>query len=475
MIPMTEIRFPPLLAVTGPATDRDRAPAHGLARGIEAFELLLVPPELSHPPAQDEGACPGAERDTPTGDGRPELPSGAAALTEMAAFAQPGDVGGGMAAQTNAPVPAPDTTRPDMALPGAAMPVLPGNGPAMPPPNLQGVSGTGHTPGGRPTTGAMSGLPTAAQVALATDDHAGRRAPGASTWPAGQPDADSLHPAARDGATAGAGVAAQKPEAPALVPADRTATARSPSLPRPALPPTRGDSSPSAVQATPSTIRPDAPPAGGPAGPWAPPSARDVTMALVATPTDTAENDRARLPNLAGHEGKPPGERPGAEPALAPVEKPADPMQPSRNAASPPGGAGSTPATAPSIIAQISAVARGLPDGPVEIRLSPEELGRVQLSLQRGETMTTVLVVAERPETLELMRRNIAELARELGDLGHAGLSFSFAQGHAQPQSARAAPEAATAIAVEGPPPPNQGTTTPPAPLPAGRTLDLRL
>lgn len=476
MIPMTEIRFSPLVAVAGPATDHDRAPAHGLARGIAAFELLLAPPEVSHPPVQDEGACPGAEQDTPAGDGRPELSSGAAPLSEMAAVAQPGDGSGGMAVPNNAPVTAPDTATPDIALPGATVAALPAKGPALPPPHLQGLSGGRHAPEGRPTMGGMSGLPpAAAQVAPATADHAVGRAPGASTWPAGQPDADVSPPAALDGARAGAGVADHKPEAPALVPADRTATVRSPSLPRPALFPTRGETSPGAAQATPSTNLPDAPAAGSAAGAWSPPSARDVTVAPVAAPTEWAENDGARLPNLAGHEGKPPGERPGAETAFAPVEKPADPMQPSRNAALPAGGAVSTPATAPSIIAQISTVARGLTDGPVEIRLSPEDLGRVQLSLQRGETMTTVMVLAERPETLELMRRNIAELARELEDLGHSGLSFSFAQGHTRPQPARAAPEAATAIAVEDSPPPNQGTMTPPAPLPAGRTLDLRL
>ena len=69
------------------------------------------------------------------------------------------------------------------------------------------------------------------------------------------------------------------------------------------------------------------------------------------------------------------------------------------------------------------------PDKPVEIALNPKELGRVRMSISSAEAGITVNVVAERPETLDLMRRNIEQLAREFVDLGYTNMEFAFAQG----------------------------------------------
>ena len=80
------------------------------------------------------------------------------------------------------------------------------------------------------------------------------------------------------------------------------------------------------------------------------------------------------------------------------------------------------------IPAQMHDIARRLPDGVVEVTLSPEELGRVRVSMQASESGMTVQITAERPETLELMRRHIDVLAGELRGQGHTGLAFSFAQ-----------------------------------------------
>ncbi|MEZ5888268.1 MAG: flagellar hook-length control protein FliK, partial [Paracoccaceae bacterium] len=65
--------------------------------------------------------------------------------------------------------------------------------------------------------------------------------------------------------------------------------------------------------------------------------------------------------------------------------------------------------------------------GPVEVTLSPEELGRVRMVLQGGETGLTLTLTAERPETLDLMRRHIDQLAQDFRDLGYRNLAFSFA------------------------------------------------
>ena len=69
-----------------------------------------------------------------------------------------------------------------------------------------------------------------------------------------------------------------------------------------------------------------------------------------------------------------------------------------------------------------------LAERPIEIRLEPAELGRVRLTLSTTEAGVTVTVLAERAETLELMRRNASELASEFRELGFAGVDLSFGQ-----------------------------------------------
>lgn len=77
--------------------------------------------------------------------------------------------------------------------------------------------------------------------------------------------------------------------------------------------------------------------------------------------------------------------------------------------------------------AQIADAARALRDGPVELTLRPEELGTVRMTLSTGgDGAMTLLLHAERPETLELLRRHIGDLARELGTLGFENLDLQF-------------------------------------------------
>jgi len=67
-------------------------------------------------------------------------------------------------------------------------------------------------------------------------------------------------------------------------------------------------------------------------------------------------------------------------------------------------------------------------DGTLEVSLSPEELGRVKLTMTPQEAGLTIAIQAERPETLDLLRRHIDILARELADQGFTSVSFDFGQ-----------------------------------------------
>lgn len=71
------------------------------------------------------------------------------------------------------------------------------------------------------------------------------------------------------------------------------------------------------------------------------------------------------------------------------------------------------------------------PERLVEISLSPRELGSVKMSMTAGEGSLTLVVTAERGETLDLMRRHIDTLAQEFRRLGFSDLGFEFTQNDA--------------------------------------------
>ena len=78
---------------------------------------------------------------------------------------------------------------------------------------------------------------------------------------------------------------------------------------------------------------------------------------------------------------------------------------------------------------QIVEIAQYVPNKPVEISLNPEELGRLRLSVSATDAGLVVNVVAERPETLDLLRRHISTLGQEFQSLGYEDVSFSFNDG----------------------------------------------
>ena len=80
----------------------------------------------------------------------------------------------------------------------------------------------------------------------------------------------------------------------------------------------------------------------------------------------------------------------------------------------------------PPIERQIVQMLGNTTDHPVEVTLSPEELGRVKVTLHTQGPGIVLTVVAERPETLDLMRRHIDGLSQELRAIGYSSVSFEF-------------------------------------------------
>jgi flagellar hook-length control protein FliK len=94
-----------------------------------------------------------------------------------------------------------------------------------------------------------------------------------------------------------------------------------------------------------------------------------------------------------------------------------------------PHGADTVRSTIPAHIArQLAEIVQHMPSRPVEITLSPEELGRVRLSVTPGENSIVVNILAERGETLDLLRRHIDQLTQEFENLGYDDIGFSFTQ-----------------------------------------------
>ncbi|HHX88173.1 MAG TPA: flagellar hook-length control protein FliK [Paracoccus sp.] len=78
---------------------------------------------------------------------------------------------------------------------------------------------------------------------------------------------------------------------------------------------------------------------------------------------------------------------------------------------------------------QIAARAVDLGHGRFELSLSPTELGKVDMLLQDGENRLTLFINAERPETMELIRRHISLLEQELRQMGLGTLSLQLGNG----------------------------------------------
>ena len=75
------------------------------------------------------------------------------------------------------------------------------------------------------------------------------------------------------------------------------------------------------------------------------------------------------------------------------------------------------------------------PNRPVEIALNPVELGRVRMTFTTNDTGIVVNILADRPETLDLMRRYITDLGDSFSELGYEDIAFAFGQNGAPPDT----------------------------------------
>ncbi|MDG1128586.1 MAG: flagellar hook-length control protein FliK [Paracoccaceae bacterium] len=102
---------------------------------------------------------------------------------------------------------------------------------------------------------------------------------------------------------------------------------------------------------------------------------------------------------------------------------------------------------------QVADVATRAADGPVDLHLNPEELGKVRISMAMADGGITVTIQAERPDTLDLMRRHIDQLAQEFRHLGYGLISFSFGQqNQGQDNQSNGGPNQAASAAPEDQP-----------------------
>jgi len=182
---------------------------------------------------------------------------------------------------------------------------------------------------------------------------------------------------------------------------------------------------------------------------------------VLAPAQDAARRDAAG-PDAAGAVRLP--ERPADAPAAAPqsdaehlappLERPAaaSPERPSALTSPPPQAAAilaahpapaALPAAAPPPAPHSSPPVRQLAPVVVSVAiaggtarlsvtLEPAELGRVEISVERGAAAAEIRILAERPETLALLQRDQRELDRALGQAGigpeERRLSFALAE-----------------------------------------------
>ena len=74
----------------------------------------------------------------------------------------------------------------------------------------------------------------------------------------------------------------------------------------------------------------------------------------------------------------------------------------------------------------------------IELQLNPRELGRVSMHLQTIDNSAVIHIVADRPETLDLMRRHIEMLAQDFRSIGYGEARFSFSAFGDEPRKDKA-------------------------------------
>lgn len=118
------------------------------------------------------------------------------------------------------------------------------------------------------------------------------------------------------------------------------------------------------------------------------------------------------------------------------------------------GGASPPPATHVAnahVANQISAAITPIKPGTTEIALSPAELGSVRITVAAQEQGVQIMIATERPETAELLRRNLDLLSQDLRQsfTGEVSFSFTRSEGDGEDAKSHTAGSAARAMSEE--------------------------
>ncbi|MCF6444693.1 flagellar hook-length control protein FliK [Nereida sp. MMG025] len=130
------------------------------------------------------------------------------------------------------------------------------------------------------------------------------------------------------------------------------------------------------------------------------------------------------------------------------------------------------PANAPRQVAQQLAEAFNLnATGMTELTLNPEELGRVRITFSGGDAGMVVMLQSERPETQDMLRRNVDLLMQEFENAGYETLNFAFGQNGANngEQEQASSQDVSDEPVLDGPPEKQMPRTT------AQSGIDIRL
>ncbi|MGR3455565.1 flagellar hook-length control protein FliK [Pseudooceanicola sp.] len=248
---------------------------------------------------------------------------------------------------------------------------------------------------------------------------------------------------------------------------------RQPTVPAPAASPPTSASHPALDDPAPARmIETSAKSPGAASG--APPESdpRTTRHPAAATATQTAAADPAKSA-LASRQfaalmedGKRPSVLPADPVGSVPDRTPPDPLQ-TASAQKP-----TTPA-ARTVPEQIVHVVRQAAEGSVEVRLSPEELGRVRMTLVPREDGLAITLSADRPETLDLMRRHGGDLNRVLMAAGYDNVDLTFSGGRTGQKAAESRPAATDDAPAT--PVPEESIAGAASGLAASAGLDLRL
>ena len=94
-----------------------------------------------------------------------------------------------------------------------------------------------------------------------------------------------------------------------------------------------------------------------------------------------------------------------------------------------------TPLLAQHVAQQLAVTMRHTADRATEIALDPVELGKVRMTIKTHDQAIVLSVVADRPETADLMRRHVDVLQQEFRALGYTSLTMEFSTSQGQTAS----------------------------------------